>query len=180
MIAKLSVVFFVVALTALLVALDYQHGTPVSSQPERAMTPSSSAALELALKPVDTNQPQADLSDFRGRFVLINAWATWCPPCVHEFPSLITLAREYPQKLQLVTLSADRTREKAQDFLEAYDVLDNVYHAYDPGGKLARGSLQIYRYPESLLLDADGKLIAKYAGVLNETHLQEIRDYITQ
>ncbi len=178
MIPKIAIIFFIISLTLLLVGLDYQHGNKLAVDTENTIA--QAEMLRLNLQPVSDKQTTISLQQYRGKFVLINAWATWCPPCVHEFPMLIELAKKHPEQLQLVTLSADQNRETAHVFLENFESLPNAYHAFDEGGKMARGQLQIYRYPESLLLNPQGEVLAKYAGVLRPEQLQAISDILEQ
>lgn len=49
------------------------------------------------------------LSDYKGNVVVLNFWASWCPPCVAELPDLIELADSYPEELELILLSNDRS-----------------------------------------------------------------------
>ena len=59
------------------------------------------------------------LSDFRGKVVLINFWATWCPPCIEEMPSMESLRKEMDEsQLQIMALSVDDSWEPIDTFLE--------------------------------------------------------------
>lgn len=61
--------------------------------------------------------------------VLINIWATWCAPCVEEFPEIVKLQRAYPKQLKVIFVSADfpDSRDRAVDFLEKQDVNWTTY-----------------------------------------------------
>ena len=61
------------------------------------------------------------LSDFRGKVVLINFWATWCPPCIEEMPSMESLRKEIDEtQLKIMALSVDDSWEPIDTFLEKY------------------------------------------------------------
>jgi thiol-disulfide isomerase/thioredoxin len=166
----------VAALTAGLMALDYRHGVPVEFSAE---TQKYAPAPEFTVRLVN-GDAQAALSDYQGKFVLLNVWASWCSPCIKEFPDLLALAEAYPKKLQLLTLSTDRKREAAQAFLTRFESPPpaNVTHGYDGDQKVSRDLLQVYRYPESILISPQGQMIRKYAGLLTPQQLAEIRALI--
>ena len=61
----------------------------------------------------DSTGRTLDLNDFKGKFVLLNLWATWCGPCVEEMPSLDALQRDFsPQKLVVVAITEDHERSE--------------------------------------------------------------------
>lgn len=65
------------------------------------------------------------IDSYRGeKVVLINIWATWCAPCVEEFPDIVRLQRAYPGQLKVIFVSADfpESRERAIQFLEKHEV----------------------------------------------------------
>jgi thiol-disulfide isomerase/thioredoxin len=110
---------------------------------------------------------EVDLSSLRGKTVLVNFWATWCPPCREEMPSLSRLAQSFdPQSFEVVTVSVDDGWEPIEKFLAAPRTPYRV--ALDEGAKVSRtyGTTQ---FPESYLVDRDGKLRLKFVGPRNWT-----------
>ena len=103
-----------------------------------------------------------DLSQYRGKVVLLNFWATWCPPCREEEPSLRKLASTMDRsKFELVAVSVD----------DDWDVIDRYFAGAKPPYTvvLDRGAdvSQRYgtsKYPESYLIDEAGKLRLKFVG----------------
>ena len=59
------------------------------------------------------------LSDFRGKVVYLNQWATWCPPCVAEMPDIQRLANDHPDDLVVIGVSLDEAQEIVEEFVEA-------------------------------------------------------------
>ncbi len=112
------------------------------------------------------------LSDLRGEVVLLNVWATWCPPCVEEMPSMQRLyERLGPQGLRVVAVSIDaapgqrdpvgRAGGNVAAFAEHYGLSFDIW--LDPAGEIQR----VYRttgVPESFLIDRDGFIIKKVIG----------------
>ncbi|WP_176466166.1 TlpA family protein disulfide reductase [Aliifodinibius salipaludis] len=80
---------------------------------------------EELLKDVSANDIQEVISSYKGdKAVLINVWATWCAPCIEEFPHIVELQQKYEDDLHVVFVSADfpKQREKALEFLRAQNV----------------------------------------------------------
>jgi peroxiredoxin len=106
---------------------------------------------------------EVDLASHRGRVVLLNFWATWCPPCVAEMPSLERLHRALgPEGLTVLTISADEDEEDLREFVARYDLSLPVL--LDPGGRTAAAAYRTTGYPETFLLDRQGRLIRHYVG----------------
>lgn len=104
----------------------------------------------------------ASLDDYKGKFVLLNFWATWCPPCIQELPSLNTLHRELePNGLVVLGISVDENKEAYERFLDRWEV--SFPTVRDPEMEVA----SLYgtnMYPETYLIDPSGNVLRKYAG----------------
>jgi len=108
---------------------------------------------------------RVDLATFRGKPVLVNFWATWCPPCREEMPSLARLAESFdPQSLEVVAISVDDGWDPIDKFLGSQNVPFRV--AWDEGAKISR-SWGTSRYPVTFLLDAEGRLRLRFFGPRN-------------
>jgi cytochrome c biogenesis protein CcmG/thiol:disulfide interchange protein DsbE len=101
----------------------------------------------------------ARLADYRGKVLVLNFWATWCPPCVEETPSLEDFARKV-KPLGVEVLGADEDTDPAAlaAFVAKYHLTFTIAH--DPGRSLATryGTLQ---FPETYIIDKDGHLAEK-------------------
>ncbi|HCU23854.1 MAG TPA: hypothetical protein DF383_02460 [Deltaproteobacteria bacterium] len=111
----------------------------------------------------DRRGQSTTLSEFRGKVVLLNFWATWCGPCQHEMPSLEALYERYREKNFVVLgVSLDEEGWVAIDaFLKQVPVqfpilLDSVQKTSE--------LYQVYRIPETYLIDAQGKIVDKFVG----------------
>jgi len=107
---------------------------------------------------VDLKGRQWSLKDLRGKVVLVNFWATWCPPCRREMPDLEVLSHRFgPQGLVILAIS-DEDRAKVEPFIAdkkySYPIL------LDPGRKVNK-SFAVGGIPKSFLFDRDGKLVAQ-------------------
>lgn len=115
------------------------------------------------------------LDDYRGKMVLLNFWATWCPPCVQEIPSLNATYDIFREDgLVVLGISVDEDADQYSEFLEDFRVTFPT--ARDPERQVSRryGTL---KYPESYLISRDGKVLRKYIG--SENWLRpEIANYL--
>ena len=139
-------------------------------QPQEAL-PEGVQALWTQQFQTPTGEPLA-MSAFRGRPLLLNFWATWCPPCVEELPMIDAFWREHAAKgLQVVGLAIDQP-SAVKRFLERQALGFPVGLAGLGGTELARslgnetGSL-----PFSVFFAADGRVLAKKLGQLSREDL---------
>jgi peroxiredoxin len=117
-------------------------------------------APEFMLK--DINGRDVALSSFKGKAVLINFWATWCPPCRAEMPALNKLYREYRDKgLTVIAVSTDRSMASVKNFLSKSPVDFPIL--MDPDGKVSR-QFRVFSLPTSFLLDKNGIILQRYLG----------------
>lgn len=79
-------------------------------------------AADIDVQPVDETDFQAVLEEHRGKFILVDAWATWCHPCREGFPYTVELARKYPDKLAVISLSFDEP-EQEEEFAKVVEFL---------------------------------------------------------
>jgi thiol-disulfide isomerase/thioredoxin len=108
----------------------------------------------------------ARLSDFRGRPLLVNLWATWCGPCVVEMPSLDALARREGQAVQVLALSQDLgegARPKVADFFAARDF--TRLEPYLDSELKVMTTLRIDTLPTTILYDAEGVEVWRMTGM---------------
>jgi peroxiredoxin len=97
-----------------------------------------------------------------GRVALVNFWATWCKPCEEEMPAMDRLYRALREEgFELVAISVDETREDVDRFQERMQVSFPIL--LDPSQDSSR-SYQTMGYPESLLIDPEGRIVERYVG----------------
>jgi thiol-disulfide isomerase/thioredoxin len=105
-----------------------------------------------------------ELAALKGKLVLVNFWATWCPPCREEMPSLIQLAQSFdPASFEVLSISVD----------DGWDVVNKFFArpppfklALDKGAKLSQ-AYGTSKFPESYLVDREGRLKLKFVGPRN-------------
>ncbi len=168
---------------------------PPQSPAPQARTPQQEAEERLLgektfFHPVDVAAPQAavtteagksvELSKLRGKVLFVNFWATWCPPCVEEMPSMLKLGKElaakHPGKFQMIAVSGDDDWESVKtyftkNFKEIPKEL-TVYRDADTAAAkayycAARGYCPDIKFPETYVVDPKGKIVAIAVGPRN-------------
>jgi len=92
----------------------------------------------------------------KGDVVLLNFWATWCPPCRKEMPSMVALHKKLAGRgLKLVAVSVDKNRSDLANFVREFQIPFQVLH--DADSTVSR-SYGVFRYPETFLIDRSGKI----------------------
>ncbi len=122
--------------------------------------------------------PQGELvliGDFRGEWLLVNFWATWCAPCVVELPSLKRFAQHYDGKIRVIGVSLDTSKTHAEilDFLKKRELGDFAGY-FDPKGDLA-AKLALRGIPTSFLIGKDGHILYRLEGDADWTSAQTRR-----
>jgi cytochrome c biogenesis protein CcmG, thiol:disulfide interchange protein DsbE len=123
-----------------------------------------SAAPEFTVQDSDRS---VKLSDFRGQVVVLNFWATWCPPCVEEMPSLVEMQRRMKAKgITVVAVSVDVDQSAYLQFLKEHNV--NLLTVRDPGQK-SNALYGTFRFPETYVIDRNGVMRRKFVGGVDWT-----------
>jgi cytochrome c biogenesis protein CcmG/thiol:disulfide interchange protein DsbE len=136
------------------------------------MNPASTSLLgaqapDFAL--ADLNGNPIRLADLRGRPVIVNFWASWCGPCVEEFPLLQRALDEHrAQGLTVVGIVVQDRSEAARAFMARMGA--SWPAVMDPDGGVA-GSYGLYAPPESFFIDRDGVIASRQVGQLSQADL---------
>jgi thiol-disulfide isomerase/thioredoxin len=135
------------------------HAKPVMPAPLTAET-KASAVPKTAF--VDAAGGKHSIGDFKGRYVLVNLWATWCAPCVSELPSLVKLQAAMPGlKVLAVDVGHDKP-DAAAAFLKSHKA-DSLGIYVDTELALLH-AFGAYGLPTTVLIDPSGKEVAKAQG----------------
>ena len=120
------------------------------------------------------------LRDLRGKAVLVNFWATWCAPCVQEFPSLLRAAAAAGEGVALVLVSSDSDREALRRFLARAErdtgisaERANVFLAWDKNGSVTRDEFAVTRFPETFIADRGLRIVRKIVGEIGRASCRE-------
>lgn len=114
------------------------------------------------------------LADLKGKIVVVNFWASWCPPCHDEAPELKAIAEDYAGK-NVVLIGVDwlDTDNEAKAFLARYGL--TYLNGPDLGEKIAR-SYRVQGAPENYVIDRNGIIADTVIGPITYEHLSEVLD----
>ena len=146
---------------------------------QRAHAPAGGPAIEVGSMAPDLSLPGTDgkthrLSEFHGRRVLLNFWATWCAPCLTEMPALVRAQANVGEKGGIVVGIAMDDPARVKAFLASHPVNYPVLigSLQSPSTSLQLGNVGEL-LPYSVLLDENGRVLASRRGVLDGEQLQQ-------
>ncbi len=181
------------ALAALLASLAACKERPADPPPP-ALGPAQLAAFGIDRAPGAAAPPLAlqaldgsrfDVASAKGQVVFVNFWATWCPPCRAEMPTMLELGRsleaQYPGKFKMVAVSVDDGWDPVKEFFGAPPylgktqgltvALDTDQQATVAWYCAARGGCpDSYKFPETYIVDKSGRLVSYVVGPRNWAH----------
>lgn len=125
---------------------------------------------------VDAEGREVRLDSYRGKVIVLNFWATWCPPCRLEMPSMEKLYREFKdQGLEVVAVNFMESPEPVLDFVKeqgfTYPIL------MDRVSRIAE-SYGVRRLPETLLIGRQGNLLGRSTGY-KDWYKQDVREFVS-
>lgn len=141
-------------------AVDGRLGFGAVEPAPIALTPSKAVDFQLS----DLNGKPVRLSDLRGKVVLLNFWATWCPPCKAEMPDLQTLYRDYGAEHDFVILAVDVSEAKdlVSDFVDQNRLTFPVL--LDSDGRVSGFRYFVRSLPNSFIIDRGGNVRYSWIG----------------
>ncbi|HET7207497.1 MAG TPA: TlpA disulfide reductase family protein [Terriglobales bacterium] len=117
------------------------------------------------------------LSQYRGQVVILNFWATWCPPCVEEMPSLVNMSQKMKDRgVTVLGVSIDVDADAYHRFLKQYGV--DFLTVRDPDQKSA-SLFGTHGWPETYIIDRNGIVRRKFIGAV-DWNSPQVLDYLTK
>ena len=153
----------IIALSALVILIigGVWFSFKKEKEPERLQQLDQMRQGDFQFSFTDLNKKERVLSQYQGKVVLVNLWATWCPPCVEELPSLLHIAQKFQNNLVVIAVSEESTKviqdffsqwpQPSQNFILSTSL--DIQKTFSPQG-----------LPESYLLDKKGRLVLKIVG----------------
>lgn len=106
----------------------------------------------------------------KGKVVVLNFFATWCPPCKEEIPGLVALAKAYPaSKVAIIGVSVDQDPAAIAGFTQGLHVNYPVFHA----GNDITEAFNVRTIPHNVIYDTTGQMAANVTGLVTEADLKE-------
>ncbi|MBV9574201.1 MAG: TlpA family protein disulfide reductase [Acidobacteriales bacterium] len=117
------------------------------------------------------------LRDFRGKVVVLNFWATWCPPCIEEMPSLVEMQQRMKNRdVTVFAVSVDADETAYRRFLKVNNV--NLFTLRDSSQK-SNSLYGTFKFPETYIIDRNGIVRRKFIGAVNWNQ-PEIIDFLSK
>ena len=123
---------------------------------------------------VQDSERTVALRDLRGKVVVLNFWATWCPPCVEEMPSLVAMQAKMKDRVTVLAVSTDEDESAYHRFVKERSIrLLTVRDSAQRSNSL----YGTFKYPETYIIDTKGVLRRKFIGPVDWLK-PEIIDYL--
>jgi cytochrome c biogenesis protein CcmG, thiol:disulfide interchange protein DsbE len=124
---------------------------------------------------VRDSEHAVSLSQLKGKVVVLNFWATWCPPCIEEMPSLVRMQQHMQAKgVTVLAVSVDVDDNNYRRFLKDHNV--NLLSVRDPDQK-SNALYGTFKFPETYIIDRNGVMRRKFIGAVDWTE-PEIIDFL--
>lgn len=123
----------------------------------------------------DENGSEKSLGDFEGDVIFMNIWATWCPPCIAEMPSIHSLYTHFKddENISFVLVSMDEDFEKARQFMETREYDLPIYHYRTK----VRGTYESTVIPTTYVISPDSKIVLEKRGFA-KYDTEEFRNFL--
>lgn len=119
---------------------------------------------------------QISLQELAGKLVVMDFWATWCPACRESIPELRELARRYPDRLVLISVSEDKSDAEWREFVSKHGMTWNQYR--DSNNHIL-DSFNVHAFPTYLVIDGDGVIKQRFVGTNpRETIVHRLKQYL--
>lgn len=148
-----------------------------SHKPRESLMDKVTASVSSTLPPVtlpDLNGKQVNLTDFKGKVLVVNLWAAWCPPCRKEMPEFVKLQKELaPKGVQFVGLGIDED-DAIRNFAQQVGTNYPILLGGEDGDQLLLtfGDIQ-GALPYTVLVDRSGKIRDRHLGFFPEAELRQ-------
>ena len=160
------------------------ESVPVSENGSGESDIGSAEAVQASYAPdftmLDADRDEVRLSDFIGTPVLINFWATWCPPCRSELPAFDAAFQTYGSSIQFLmvdlTDGVQETEEGARAFVAENGYTFPVYYNTDGS---AVSAYRLYAVPQTVAIDAEGCIVRSQTGALSEESLSALLEALS-
>ncbi len=123
---------------------------------------------------VNTNNLLSMIANSKGKIVIVNFWASWCPYCKKEIKSLIKLRKQYsPEKVKILGISMDTNRDSYNKVFKKYKMNYPCYIASDSSMGMIFG---VFGIPVTIVYDRDGRVAKRFSGYVEYSEIKNLID----
>lgn len=144
------------------------------SAPQNGLTDADLTDKIFELKLRDYNEKIIPFSDFRGKALVINSWAAWCPFCRQELPDFAAVRKEFGDKVVIIAIDRQEPLETAKKYSDELAVTNDLIFLLDPDDSFYR-LIGGFSMPETIFINSAGKIVHHKRG---QMPLEEIRSKI--
>ena len=139
-------------------------------------TEAAETAPDFVLK--STTGKNIQLSDYRGKIVIVDFWATWCAPCRKGIPDLVDIQKEFKGNVVVIGISLDEdTRPDVVPFMKEYGINYPIVYG---NNKVIADYGSINAIPTSFIIDKQGKIVDKHIGIVPKSeYLKKIKEILS-
>ena len=124
----------------------------------------STPALAAGVKQIGIKELHTLTEANKGKVLVINYWATWCAPCVQEFPGIVALRNQFPEKdLTIIGISVDNNVRPVENFIAQHKVNFPIYL----DNREISAMLSISSIPRTVIYDRSGKKVLDHIGIIS-------------
>jgi len=132
----------------------------------------------LALTTVEGEE--LDLSAYHGKIILLNFWASWCAPCLQEFPAMITLTEQFKDQVILIAVSKDDKKQDIDKFLRKFPRYKSpsIKIVWDKNKSISEQTFNTLKVPETIVINKNTRMVRKIVGNSSIWHDGEMKKYL--
>jgi len=159
----LGIAFFGYAVT-----LSLENQKPkIITQPDAPLEEIAEDRMVPSFTFTATDGKEYSIRDFKDKIIILNFWASWCPPCIKEFPHFLKAAKLYKNEIVFIGISSDLSQGKMTGFLNKLKTSfeqPNIFMALDKDQNITKNLFQTYRLPETIIIDQNQNMRKKIIG----------------
>jgi len=144
----------------------FSKGTPTSNDGVARLVKAPSFTLQ------DYSGNEVSLDDFKGKPLVINSWAAWCPFCIEELPDFVQAQKEFGDQVTIIAIDRAESLSVAKKYTDDIGVTNDLIFLLDPSDSFYK-SLGGFSMPETIFVDKNGDVIIHKRGPMKFEEIKE-------
>ncbi|OJI08758.1 MAG: hypothetical protein COV08_03075 [Candidatus Vogelbacteria bacterium CG10_big_fil_rev_8_21_14_0_10_49_38] len=167
---KTTIIFITIVIIAGIVFFGFNGGD------NKSLTNKSDFDKFAHITLIDYNGNTVSLEEFRGKPLVINSWAVWCPFCREELPDFTELQKEFGDRLVVIAIDRQEPLEKAKGFTDELGVTNDMLFLLDASDSFYK-SIGGFSMPETIFVNGAGEIVVHKRGPME---LDEMREHVAK